>query len=120
MLIVLSDCFDDIDALSTVLKKFRHARHEMILFQIVAPEEEDFPFSKPTQFRNIENASNRLLVDPHRLREIYLAEYTEFCEQLAALCRSIGVDHRKMNTTEPLAAALGTYLDARSRRVKKK
>lgn len=120
LLIVLSDCFDDIDELSTVLKRFRHAQHDMILFQIVAPEEEDFPFSKPTQFRNIENPGKRLLVDPHRLRETYLAEYRDFCEQLGATCRSIGIDYSRMVTTEPFAEALGIYLDARSRRVKRK
>lgn len=120
LIVILSDCFDDIDRLATVLKAFRHSRHEVILFQIVAPEEEDFPFGRPTQFRSLERSGHRLLVDPHQLRKIYLEQYNEFCADLAKRCGMIGVDHQKLVTSDPYHIALGKFLDSRTRRKGKK
>ena len=112
---IISDCFDRIEPLMTALKMFRHHRHEVILFQITAPEEESFPFSKPTQFRSLENPGHRKLVDPHRLRKIYLEQYQKFQESLVKGCGAIGVDYHKIVTNEPYQKALGAYLAARTR-----
>ena len=47
----------------------------MLLFHILAPEEIEFPFKKWTQFRNLEVAGHKLLVDPQRLRKEYLQNF---------------------------------------------
>jgi len=116
LVVVISDCFDRIDPLCTALKLFRHSRHEVLLFHVVAPEEEEFPFSRPTQFRNLEIAGHRKLVDPHQLRAQYLKQYGEFCEELARRSRTVGVDYQKIRTDEPYHIALGRFLDSRTRR----
>src|SRR5581483_1676396 len=72
LIVILSDCFDQIGPLLRALRHFRHRRHEVLLFHILAPEELDFPFKKWTQFRNLEHAGHRMLVDPQRLRQEYL------------------------------------------------
>ncbi|MEZ6055540.1 MAG: DUF58 domain-containing protein [Planctomycetaceae bacterium] len=115
LIIIVSDFFDKMDQIRSVLQQFRHDRHEVMLFQIAAPEEEDFPFSKPTQFRSLELAKHRLLVDPHRLRAIYLEQYAEFCRDLKAACGATGIDHMKLTTDQPYHKALGAFLDARVR-----
>jgi len=120
LVVILSDCYDRLEPLTAALKQFRHSRHEVVLFHIVAPEEEEFPFSRPTQFRSLERGRHRLLVDPHRLRSHYLAEYSEFCAQLTRRCGGAGIDYEKLVTTEPYHLALGKYLDARTRRKGKK
>lgn len=120
LVFIISDFFDKLSPLTQALKQFRHARHEVILFQIVAPEEEEFPFSKPTQFRSLERGSHRLLVDPHRLRAIYREQYRKFGQNLTRVCGNAGVDFHKMVTDQPYQKALGAYLDARSRRKGKK
>jgi uncharacterized protein (DUF58 family) len=112
---IFSDCFDRIEPLMTALKMFRHHRHEVILFQITTPEEESFPFNKPTQFRSLENPNHRKLVDPHRLRKIYLEQYQKFQEELTTGCGAIGVDYHKIVTDQPYQVALGAYLAARTR-----
>jgi uncharacterized protein (DUF58 family) len=116
LVILISDFFDDIEPLREALKQFRHDRHEVVLFQVVAPEEEEFPFTKPTQFRSLERASHRVLVDPHRLRSIYLEQYAKFQTQLEQTCGNLGVDRLKLTTSQPYHLALGAYLDARARR----
>ncbi|MCH8828948.1 MAG: DUF58 domain-containing protein [Planctomycetes bacterium] len=116
LVVIISDCFDRIEPLVTALKQFRHSRHEVILFHVVAPEEEQFPFTKPTQFRNLEIAGHRKLVDPHQLRASYLEQYQEFCSELVRRCRGVGADYHKLVTDEPYQTALGAFLDDRARR----
>src|SRR5437588_915117 len=82
MLIILSDCFEQIGPLMHALRHFRHYRHEVLLFHILAPEEIEFPFKKWTQFRSLEAAGHQLLVDPQRLRKEYLENFRTFCTQL--------------------------------------
>ena len=119
LIVILSDCFDRISALTDTLKRFRHANHEVLLLQIVAPEEEEFPFSRPTQFRSLERENHRLLVDPNRLREHYLQQYAAFCQELQDVTGAIGIDYHKLTTREPFHSGLGAYLDARRRLQKK-
>lgn len=114
LIVLLSDCFDRLDPLMKSLQQFRSARHEVILLQIVAPEEEDFPFSKPTQFLNIEQPDRKLLVDPHRFRQRYLERYQRFCRELKSRCSAAGIDYLKLTTATPYDQALGAYLQARS------
>ena len=63
MVIILSDCFDQLPALMRAIQHFRHRRHEVLLFHLLAPEEIEFPFRKWTQFRNLEVRGDKLLVD---------------------------------------------------------
>ncbi len=113
MLILISDCFDDVDLLMKALQKCRHAKHEVVIFRIAAPEEEEFPFDRPTQFRNLENLSHRELVDPARLRKEYLRQYNEFTQTLNKECGAAGIDCRRVSTREPLQQTLGLWLAER-------
>lgn len=116
LVVVISDCFDKVQLLTTALKQFRHSRHEVLLFHVVAPEEEEFPFSRPTKFRNLEIAGHQKLVDPHQLRAHYLEQYGNFCKELVRGCRTVGVDYEKIRTDQPYHLALGRFLDHRARR----
>jgi len=114
LVVLLSDCFDDLPNLLRSLQQYRRAKHEVLLLHVVAPEEEDFPFHRPTQFRDLEQATNRQLIDPHRLRSHYLEQYREFCDELSRGTRGMGIDYEKFTTDQPYAHALGVFLHARS------
>ncbi len=118
LVIIMSDFFDDLDKLKSAIQLFRRQRHEVMLFQIVSPEEEDFPFTKPTQFRNLEYDGNRLLVDPHRLRKIYLEQFQLHQKKLSEIATRAGYDFLKISTNEPYDKALGAFLNSRARRSK--
>src|SRR5436309_1697536 len=68
LVVLLSDCFGQVGPLLQALRRLRHQGQEVLLFHVLAPEEIDFPFSQWTQFRSLETAGHRLLVDPGRLR----------------------------------------------------
>jgi uncharacterized protein (DUF58 family) len=120
LVMIFSDFFDRIEPLTQALKQFQHAHHEVILFQVVAPEEQTFPFSRPTLFRSLERSDHRLLVDPHRLRSAYLEQFERFQKKLVDICSHAGVDLVQLTTAMPYSRALGEYLDARSRRKTKR
>lgn len=113
MIVILSDCFDRIDQLMHALRHLRHQRQEILLLHILAPDEIEFPFKKWTQFRNLENTSQRTLVDPHRLRKEYLANFNSFCKQLREQSAQMRIDYHQMRTDEPVDRALGIYLSKR-------
>jgi uncharacterized protein (DUF58 family) len=116
MVIVLSDCFDQLAPLMRALRHFRYHGHEVILFHILAPEEIEFPFTRWTQFRSLEVRDQKLLVDPKQLRKDYLANFNAFCQQLREQTGQLQIDYHRMRTDEPVDRALGVYLTKRQNR----
>jgi len=115
LLVVLSDCFGDVDQLLKALAHFRHAKHEMIIFQIWDPDELDFPFRQWTRFQSLERAAHRRLVDPAQLRSAYMENLKQFRDQLTSGCRRHRIDLVPMPTDRPYAEALASYLAMRRR-----
>jgi uncharacterized protein (DUF58 family) len=116
MIIILSDCFDQLPALIRALRHFRFRRHEIILFHILAPEEIDFPFKKWTQFRNLEVAGDKRLVDPQSLRKEYQKNFQAFCKELRDQTGRMQIDYHMLRTDQPVDKALGVYLTKRQNR----
>jgi uncharacterized protein (DUF58 family) len=116
LVVVLSDGFDDLDALASALRHLRHRRHEVLFFQTLAPEEEEFPFRRPARFRNLENTGHALRVDPAALRAAYLGRFRAFCGGLKERLLAMGADYHKASTAEPVETTLLDYLATRSRR----
>jgi uncharacterized protein (DUF58 family) len=116
LIVILSDCFDQLPALMRALQHFRHQRHEILLFHVLAPEEMEFPFKKWTQFRNLEVAGDKMLVDPQRLRKEYLKNFNAFCKDLRDQVGQMQIDYHLLRTDEPVDRALGAYLTRRQMR----
>jgi len=115
LLVVLSDCFGDVDELLKALAHFRHAKHEIIVFQIWDPDELSFPFRGWMQFQSLETATHRRLVDPAHVRNAYLENLRRFREQLLSGCRRHRIDLVPLTTERPYADALFSYLAMRRR-----
>jgi uncharacterized protein (DUF58 family) len=115
LVIILSDCFDKVGPLLEALRHFRHRGHEVLLLHVLAPEEIDFPFTRWTQFRNLEVAGHKMLVDPGRLRQEYLRNFRAFCAELRDQAGRMQVDYHLLRTDQPVDVALGLYLTRRQR-----
>jgi uncharacterized protein (DUF58 family) len=116
LIVILSDCFDNVGELARALRHFRHRRHEVLLFHILAPEEIDFPFKKWTQFHSLEARADNVLVDPQHLRKEYQRNFQNFCKELREQARQMRIDYHLMRTDEPVERALGVYLTKRQSR----
>ena len=113
LIIIISDFFDDVVALTRALRHLKHRNHDVILFHVLAPEEIDFPFGKPTQFRNLENRDDLQMVDARQIRADYLRNFQSFCEQLRQQAGNMHIDYQLLRTDDPVDRALGTYLSHR-------
>ena len=111
-MIVLSDLFDDVDALMAGLKHLRHRRHEVILMHVLDPAEVDFPFDQITLFRGLENLPD-VLVEPRALRKAYLAEFGRYLRKLKTGCRAQAIDYVPLRTDRSLEVVLASYLASR-------
>jgi uncharacterized protein (DUF58 family) len=116
LVIVLSDGFDKADDLVHALRHLRHRRHEVLFFQILAPEEEDFPFHRPAKFRNLERLDNTLRINPAALRATYLERFNEHRRVLREGIIGMNADYHKVSTAETHERILLDYLAARSAR----
>lgn len=110
MIVIFSDCFDQLPHLVQALRHLRHRRHEILLFHILAPEEMTFPFGRRTQFRHLETPAQLKLVDPNVVREAYLKNFESFCQSLRINASNLQIDYHVMRTDEPVDRALGVYL----------
>lgn len=116
LLIVISDLFGDVSSLLKALAHFRHAHHEILIFQIWHPDELDFPFKSWTQFESLETAGHKHLLDPAMLRHAYLENLAKFRDELTRGCRRHKIDLVPFTTDQPYAEALSYYLSRRASR----
>ncbi len=114
LVILISDCFDDVDALVSGLHHFRHRKHEVILMHVMAREELTFPFRKWSQFRCLEAPSLRLMLDPASVRDEYLRRITAFLAELKRRCGEMEIDYVQLDTSTPYDDALLQYLAFRA------
>ena len=113
LLIIISDCFGEVANFLKALAHFRHARHEILVFQIWHPDELNFQFKGWTQFECMERDGVKHLLDPAILRQAYLANLEKFRTELTRGCRRHKVDLVPFTTDEPYAKALAAYLSRR-------
>jgi len=116
LLIILSDCFGDVQTLMNALAHLRHAHHEILIFQIWDRDELEFPFRQWTRFDCLELEARRHLVDPNHLRQSYLENLERFRAELRQGCHRHRIDLVPMVTDQPYADALAHYLTLRSSR----
>jgi uncharacterized protein (DUF58 family) len=112
IVVILSDFFDDVEAMLAGLKHLRHRRHDVILMHVLDPAEIEFPFEEPTLFRGLEQWP-AALVEPRALRRAYLREFDDYLRRLKRGCRAQHIDYVAMRTDQSLALALSSYLASR-------
>jgi hypothetical protein len=75
-------------------------------------DELDFPFSGPTRFEGLESLDH-LNCNPRALREGYLEALNGFLESTRRACARNTIDYALVRTSDPLDAALATFLSNR-------
>jgi uncharacterized protein (DUF58 family) len=114
LVLLVSDLFDDPDAVSQGLRHLRFRGHDVGVLHVIDPAEQDFPFGEATEFVGLEGLGTEA-VEPQQLQAAYRAEFDAFLRRAAAQCRDLGVDYRLVRTDEPPDRALWQFLVQRRR-----
>lgn len=118
LIAINSDFFGDLDEIKESLARLRHARHDVIGFQILDKAELEFRFSEPAPFMGLEN-EGMLRLDPRALREAYLAAITEHISGVEKAFRGAGFDYHRLSTHDWLGPALASFMSRRNSAIKR-
>ena len=115
LVVLISDLIDDP---APVIKGLRHLKFrgtDVVVFQVLDPDELTFPFKGAARFKDIETAEE-VVADSARARTDYLRQLAELTQRYDRELRGAGIDYVQLDTSQPLDFALLTYLSARARR----
>jgi uncharacterized protein (DUF58 family) len=112
MMVLVSDLLADPAGTLRGLKMLRQRGHDLLVFHVMDDDELDFPFSGPTRFEGLETI-DYLNCNPRALREGYLEAVNAFLDEVRRQCARNTIDYALIRTSEPMDAALATYLSSR-------
>ncbi len=113
--VVMSDCLADLAELESALGTLRSRGQDVILFQILDPQERDFEFADSLLFEDLETGRD-LYVDPVAVKEGYLQKLNRHNASVEATCAKLGIEYLPLSTAEPVDHALHEFLQARTQR----
>ncbi|HMH99575.1 MAG TPA: DUF58 domain-containing protein [Bradyrhizobium sp.] len=111
--VVISDFFSPGETAFQLLGQLRAQEQEVIVFQLLAPEELDLPFEGDVVMEDSETGEE-LPVQADEARREYRQRLEDFCNRLANECLKLEIDYCRMRTDAPLDAALLHYFDWRN------
>jgi uncharacterized protein (DUF58 family) len=116
LLLLVSDCLDDIAQLISALTQLRSQQHEILIFQIFDRDELEFSFKGWTRFESLETSGISSDVDPAALKAIYLENLARFQADLAAGCKKNSIHLFTCITDEPVEEGVAGHLRAGANR----
>jgi uncharacterized protein (DUF58 family) len=118
MMVVISDLLAekhgsiDRSGMMKGLRMLRQRGHDVLVLHVMDDDELDFPFTGPTRFDGLE-LDEFLNCNPRALREGYLQALNTFLEEIRRACAKETIDYKLIRTSDPLDAALATFLSNR-------
>jgi len=100
LVILISDLLDDPDRILLALQHLKHARHQMIVIQVLDRAEVDLAGSRPVTYEDMEDGT-RLQIDPKLIRDDYRREMNEFLNSLQRRCGQFHIDYLRAFTDLP-------------------
>lgn len=114
ILVVVSDFYEEPDAILSALGPLRAQGHDVIVFHVMDPYELEFPFEEASGFEDLETGE-QIPVIPGRLRDDYLQMVKAHLDELQKRFAENRIDYTLLDTSKPLDMALFRYLLARER-----
>ncbi|MGE3273820.1 MAG: DUF58 domain-containing protein [Vicinamibacterales bacterium] len=112
LVILVSDLLDDPARIVDGLRHFRYRGTEVVVFQVLHPDELTFPFDRAARFRDPETADEVLAI-PGQVRDDYLKAIGDLVEYFRRELGVAGIDYTLLDTSMPLETGLMAYLTAR-------
>jgi uncharacterized protein (DUF58 family) len=114
IVILISDLFDDEQAVLEGIQHLRFGGHEVIVLHTLDPYELEFPFQGLVEFEGLEQVP-KLMTRPREIRKSYMNELQNFCLRIRQGCERNLCHYVQVNTSQPLHEVLSSYLAFRLR-----
>jgi len=114
LVVVISDLLDDRERVVQGLKHIRFRGMEVIVFQVLDPDELTFPFDRAKRFRDLETGEE-IPVTPAAERERYLAEIGGLTDFYRRELGVADIDYCLLDSSRPFDLPLLSYLSPRRR-----
>ena len=114
MVVLISDLLDDPEQVIRGLKHFQFRGTDVIVFQVLDPDEIEFPFERPTRFEDLETAEEVMAV-PSVVRARYLEAIGALIDRYKRELGACGIDYHLISTAQPLELGLLAYLSTREK-----
>jgi uncharacterized protein (DUF58 family) len=105
VLVVISDFYDDEEAVRRALGEAARRGHDVRQWQVVAPEERALPARGSVEFEDLETGA-RQLVDATILAPRYAEAHAEFLDRWRTLAQRDGIAYTRVDTDAPPDRAL--------------
>ncbi|MDD3716594.1 MAG: DUF58 domain-containing protein [Candidatus Marinimicrobia bacterium] len=114
LVVLISDLLDDAASLLEGLKHLRHRGHDVLVIQLLDPEEWDLNALQKQRFRDMESDED-IKLDVRQIREEYRKKIRDFTDSLNRDCGENGIDHSLILTDTDCRSALLEFLKKRRR-----
>jgi uncharacterized protein (DUF58 family) len=112
LVILISDFYEETDALESSLRRLRYDHHDVMALQILDPAEIDFDFAESSLFHDLETGAE-LPIFPELIQRDYQQRFEKHLSEVREVMRTYDVDFTQIRTDESPAAALTAYLARR-------
>jgi len=112
VLVLVSDLYEDPDAVLEAVGPLRFRGHDMIVFHVLDPAEIEFKYDEASAFEDLESGEQIPIV-PQALAETYRQLIREHSDALRSKFSELRIDYALLNTAAPLDYALFNYLSMR-------
>jgi uncharacterized protein (DUF58 family) len=113
LLVIVSDLYDESDAIERELKRAARIGHEVAVFHVLSRDEIEFPFGGDVALQDLET-SRTILASARVSGAAYRSEFAGFLERWRSRCAAYGIDYTRVLTDMPLDVALRGYLMKRA------
>ena len=113
LLVVISDLYDESEAMEQALMRAAHIGHEVIVFHVLTRTEMDLPFRDEVELEDPETG-RMVLSNGAAAARAYRESISAFLERWRTRCATYGIDYVRVLTDSPLDAALRAYLRRRA------
>ena len=114
LIVLLSDLFDNSDAIFRAVAHFRKKMHDVILLQVLDPCELELSIGRVAEFIDMETGE-KLELDPALARLAYRQELQKAIDECREKCAVLNVDYRLVSTAESFEDFIAQYLVERRR-----
>jgi uncharacterized protein (DUF58 family) len=115
LVILISDFLAPLDRLERDLLTLTACGHEVTIFQVLDPAEQNLGLEKAALFEDVESGRT-VYLDPAVARTGYMQKFSAHCDGLRATCSKLGVSHHLLPLDQPIELGLFEFLQERETR----